>query len=232
LEERLKFHRVSLENCASADGLVVVIDVLRAFSTAAYAFAAGAEDIHLVSTIEQAFSLKGEIPDAKIMGEVDGLPVDGFDFGNSPPQFDGLNLRGVHLIQRTSSGTQGVVKSELAEQRIATGFCTAGASIKFIQQMLPEKVTFLITGLRSGGWGDEDQACADFIEAILSHKEVDPKPYLQRVRDSKPGRLFQDPDIVEFPVDDLEYCLAIDRFDFVMPVQRSGDNLLMKPVKL
>jgi len=170
LEERLKFHRVSLENCASADGLVVVIDVLRAFSTAAYAFAAGAEDIHLVSTVEQAFSLKGEIPDAKIMGEVDGQPVDGFDFGNSPPQFNGLNLRGVHLIQRTSSGTQGVVKSELADQRITTGFCTAGASIRFIQQMAPEKVTFLITGFRSGGWGDEDQACADFIEATLSQK--------------------------------------------------------------
>lgn len=228
----MKFCRVSLENCASADGLIVVIDVLRAFSTAAYAFAAGAEYIHLVSTIEQAFSLKGEIPGAKIMGEVDGLPVDGFDFGNSPPQFDGLNLRGVHLIQRTSSGTQGVVKTKHADQRIATGFCTVGASIKFIQQRSPRKVTFLVTGFRPGGWGDEDQACADFIEAKLTQKEVDAEHYLQRVRDSKPGRLFQDPEIIEFPVDDLEYCLEIDKFDFVMPVQLSGETPFLKAVEI
>jgi len=228
----LKFSRVSLENCASADGLVVVIDVLRAFSTAAYAFAAGAEDIHLVSTVEQAFSLRRAIPGTKIMGEVDGLPVNGFDFGNSPPQFDGLNLKGVHLIQRTSAGTQGVVKIGHVEQRIATGFCTVGASIKFIQQKSPGKVTFLITGFRPGGWGDEDEACADLIEAKLSQREVDVEPYLQRVRDSKTGRLFQDPEMFQFPVDDLEYCLEIDKFDFVMPVQVSGENLLLKAVKL
>ncbi len=102
----MKFHHFSLENCESAPGLVVVIDVLRAFSTAAYAFAEGVEEIYLVSTVEEAFSMKEEINHATIMGEVDGLMVEGFDFGNSPPQFDGLNLTGVPLIQRTTSGTQ------------------------------------------------------------------------------------------------------------------------------
>ena len=43
--------RATLQNCHTATGTVVVIDVLRAFTTAAYAFDAGADDITLVSTV-------------------------------------------------------------------------------------------------------------------------------------------------------------------------------------
>ena len=38
----MKIHYATLESCHDATGTVVVIDVLRAFTTAAYAFAAGA----------------------------------------------------------------------------------------------------------------------------------------------------------------------------------------------
>ena len=86
--------------------------------------------------------------------------------------------------------------------------------------------------MRPGGWGDEDQAYADFIEAQLSQNEVGPKSYQQRVCDSTPGRLFKDPELPEYPLKDLEYCLTVNKFDFVMPVQRTGEHLLMRPSKL
>lgn len=63
----MNFHRVSLEICANARGVVVVVDVLRAFSTSAYAFAAGARDITLVSTVEEAFDWQSKIPKSLIM---------------------------------------------------------------------------------------------------------------------------------------------------------------------
>jgi 2-phosphosulfolactate phosphatase len=44
-------------------------------------------------------------------GEVNGLPPEGFDFGNSPTQVMKLDLRGRALVQRTSAGTQGIVRS-------------------------------------------------------------------------------------------------------------------------
>jgi 2-phosphosulfolactate phosphatase len=56
-----------LPGAASAAGHVVIIDVLRAFTTAAYTFAAGAETIELVATPEEALAL----PDWR-MGEVGG----------------------------------------------------------------------------------------------------------------------------------------------------------------
>ena len=223
----MRFRRTSLETCKNATGVVVVIDVLRAFSTAAYAFAKGAKDIRLVSTIEEAFYWKNEIPESLVMGEADGLPIPGFDFGNSPPQFDSLSLDGKHLIQRTTSGTQGVVRSVNAEILLAASFCNVGATTKHLEALSPAEITFVITGLHPVGWGDEDAACADFIEELLLDHNPDPSDYLRRVSESPPGRLFQDLKLEDYPYQDLEYCLMINRFDFIMPIYKEGGHLLM-----
>ncbi len=223
----MKFQQTSLETCENAVGVVVVIDVLRAFSTAAYAFASGVKDIRLVRTIEDAFRLKKNTPQSLVMGEADGLPVPGFDFGNSPAQFDNIDLKGRHLIQRTTSGTQGAVLSRKAEVLLAASFCNAEVTSEYIEALSPPSVTFVITGLRPGGWGDEDAACAEYMEALLNGRHPDPSQYLNRVIDSPPGRLFQDPELADYPLQDLEYCLAINRFDFILPIRMQEEHLLM-----
>ena len=79
-------HRANLVNCTGRHGAVVVIDVLHAFSTATYVFASGAREIFLVRTIEDAYKLRRVIPGVLLIGEARGLPVPGFDFGNSPSE--------------------------------------------------------------------------------------------------------------------------------------------------
>lgn len=49
--------RASLSSCGSATNLVVAIDVLRAFTTSAYLFEMGVEEIFLVSGVEDAFNV-------------------------------------------------------------------------------------------------------------------------------------------------------------------------------
>ncbi|HKS16955.1 MAG TPA: 2-phosphosulfolactate phosphatase, partial [Planctomycetota bacterium] len=81
----MQIHRVEhLEGARSARGVAVVIDVIRAFTTAARAFAFGARDLVLVDSADAAFALKRRMPDAFLMGEVGGVRVPGFDHGNSP----------------------------------------------------------------------------------------------------------------------------------------------------
>lgn len=223
-----EFSRATLEDCHQATGTVVVIDVLRAFSTAAYAFAAGAAAIRLAGTVEEALALRAAAPGSLLMGEVDGLPVPGFDFGNSPPQFDGLDLRGRLLIQRTTSGTQGALLSRGAEHLLAASFVNARATARAVRDLPPRWVTFVISGARPGGWGDEDAACADYLQALLGGAPADLEALLERVRNSPPGRQFTDPTMPDFPPQDLAYCLAIDRFDFAMPVERQGRFLVMR----
>ena len=56
-----------VDGAHQARGVVVVIDVMRAFTTAAYAFGAGVVEIDLVATVEEALALPGFR-----MGEVGG----------------------------------------------------------------------------------------------------------------------------------------------------------------
>ena len=98
-----------LEGAARASGAVAIIDVLRAFTTAAVAFANGAARITMVASVEEALVLRAQGAGQICMGEVGGRPPKSFDFGNSPYELSKVDLAGVDIIQRTSAGTQGVV---------------------------------------------------------------------------------------------------------------------------
>src|SRR5262245_21091427 len=82
LEIPMRTVNATLDTCADAVDAVVATDVLRAFSTAAFAFAAGAREIVLTGTVEEALALRERFPGSLLMGEVDGLAVEGFDFSN------------------------------------------------------------------------------------------------------------------------------------------------------
>jgi 2-phosphosulfolactate phosphatase len=232
----VQFHRYSLDDSAKATGLTIVIDVLRAFTSACYAFGAGADRILLVSEVEQAFALRDKFPGCLLMGEVGGGPIEGFDYSNSPAHFDQHSLSGQTLIQRTSNGTQGVLRASRAESILVASFVCAGATARYIRQSNPEIVSFVITAWHAAStdplYGDEDAACADYIEALLQGALLqggnpDPAPYLARVSGSLTGKLFQSNTRPEYPPTDLPYCLALDRFDFALPVQRDASGLVV-----
>ena len=155
---------------------VVVIDVLRAFTTAAFAFAAGASKIIAVSTIEEALELKRQNSGCLLMGERHGLKIEEFDLSNSPHEVQEKELTGRTLVQRTSAGTQGIVRAKGSKHILAASFVVAEATYRHILNINPQKVTFLITGTNTS---DEDLALADYLSVkLLGRRAVDPQPYL------------------------------------------------------
>ena len=220
----MEFQYLTNENCHTAIGVVIVIDVLRAFSTAAYAFGAGADSITLVGDVEEALALKSQMEDVLIMGEVNGSRPKSFDLDNSPTEIARQNLFGKHLIQRTSAGTQGVVRSLNAGKLFTASFVVADATVRAIRQLKPDEVSFLITGRYFDG---EDKACADYREACLRGDDPNPEPFLERVRaalelDKMPVGYF--PNIAS----DVELCTRLDVFPFAMPVIREQGRPVMR----
>lgn len=226
----MKFHYTNLDNCHEATGIVLIIDVLRAFSNAAYAFSRGAKEIVLVSTVEEALSLKSRIPDSRAIGEVGGLAPQGFDFGNSPTQIQEQDFHGLTLIQRTGAGTQGAVRSQSAEVMLASSFVVANATVQYVRKLGAKEVTFVITG-QFDQRGDEDLACAEYLEALFNGDQPDTKPLIRRVYDSRDALEHLDPTQTHFPLSDLDYCTQIDRFDFAMLITRENRRLVMRTVK-
>lgn len=228
---KIRIEFATLETCSTARGVVIAIDVMRAFTTAAYGFAAGARHILLASTVEQALALRERFPGALVMGESGGRPVAGFDLWNSPGQFNGLDITNQTLIQRTSAGTQGVVRASAAEHLFAASFVVAGATIRAVQRLQPDHVTFVLTGVRPDepGSGQEDVACAKYMSALLRGQKPDPTGYLAWVTGYLSDRLHEaSEDLINRFKIDLETCSQVDRFPFSMPVKRQGDLLVME----
>ena len=225
----MRFRRFTLEDCHQAQGVVVVIDVIRAFSTAAYAFAAGAKEILLTGSVSEAFELREIFSGGRIMGEVDGLRVEGFDLGNSPSALVGENLTGCTLIQRTSAGTQGMVRSTGATTLLGSSFVCAGATAQYLKRLDPEEVGLVVTGVGPGRDGDEDVALADYLTLCLQHAQPpDARPFLARVLHSAAGRVLADPNRPEFPPEDLVCVTSLDRFSFVLLVAPQDGLLVMR----
>lgn len=223
----MQFNYTTLETCHIATGIVLVIDVLRAFSTAAYAFSRGAKEIRLVSEVVEALDLKEKTPNSKAMGEVGGLPPEGFDFGNSPTRILEQDLTGITLIQRTGAGTQGAVRSKNADVMLAVSFVVAKATMEYVLRLKPEEITFVITG---GADNAEDLACAEFLQKQFLGQAMDTPNYIHRVISSRDAFQHMD-DHPQFPRSDLDYCTRINAFDFAMPITRENNQLVVRAVK-
>ncbi|MBA3956880.1 MAG: 2-phosphosulfolactate phosphatase [Parachlamydiaceae bacterium] len=210
------------------DGVVVVIDVIRAFTTAAYAFAAGAEKILLVGSVDEALELYVHHTNYLLMGELEGCPIPEFHFSNSPVEISEQALEGRTLIQRTSSGTQGVVAAKHGERILVSSFVVAEATLRYILKLSPERVIFVVTGFTKGG--DEDRALAEYLEQRLLGNEVDATSYLERVMASPSGQIFASNKHAHYPEEDLAAVLDMNRFNFAMEVHKEKGQLVLRPV--
>jgi 2-phosphosulfolactate phosphatase len=214
-----------LDGARGARGHVVIVDVFRAFTTAAFCIAAGAREIVLVSDHEQALRMKREDPKLFLTGEIDGRPIPGFDAGNSPSAIDGLDLDGRRVVQRSSSGTQGVVAATRAETILLGSFVTASATCRYLRDNATE-ITLVAMGDGGTEPNAEDPACVEYLASLLAGDPTDPRLLIATLPQWRNARW---PDW--FPRRDAELACEVDRFDFALPVAREAGLLVARPVR-
>ena len=136
-----------LEGASRAEGTAVIVDVYRAFTTAAVAFSRGAERIILVPDIEDALALRESGAGELCIGEVGGVKPDGFDFGNSPHELSRADVKGRTLVQSTRAGTVGVSLARGADRVYAGSLAVASATAAAVLRRRPPLVTVVAMGL-------------------------------------------------------------------------------------
>ena len=216
---------LDLNNCMQARGCAVAVDVIRAFTTAAYAFAAGAAELLCTDSTDSALRLKRSHPGCLAMGEEsDGADIGFFEMNNSPYRLREHDLRGKTIIHRTTSGTVGLVRPQNARTLLACSLVNAAATARLIRQLQPEEADFINTGIRPGGRGDEDAACSDYIESLLFGTPIPEEEIIFRVMHSEEVKFFENGDTLRFPLEDLEMVRRINCFDFAMAGERLGPD--------
>lgn len=206
-----------IKGAQEAQGVTVIIDVFRAFSTACYAFDSGIKRLVDVGTPDEAFTLRDKLgADTIIAGEQNEMKPEGFDLGNSPTEMLTSRLEGKTMIHCTTAGTNGIVNAAGATELLGAGLVNAGAVASYISMMNPEKVTLVAMGYRAVESAGEDLLCARYIRDLLMGHETDISSETEGLRKGS-GRRFFDPANINFsPPTDFFLCTDLNRFNFVL----------------
>ncbi|GIE89576.1 2-phosphosulfolactate phosphatase [Actinoplanes regularis] len=207
--------------------VAVVIDVMRAFTVTAWAFAQGAEKIVLAGSLEEALDLKAAHPDWITLK--DGSPAPGFDLVNSPGLLSSIDLTGRTVVQKTTNGTVGVHAARGASLLLCASFAVAGATAELLRAY-GEDVTFVVTG--GHGRADEDLACAEYIAGRVVDPGTEVAGFLRRAAESQAAADLKDGVLRGHPgihVDDVALCLEADRFPFAMVANPEDALMVLRP---
>lgn len=155
----------------------IVIDVLRATTVMTRWFELGGTELYPVKTPDEARELvsvlKGRGSSPLLMGEVNGIPPDGFDLGNSPVELNYELIREHYCgVMSTTNGTVALVQAASSGSPVLAACLRNYAAVLDYALTLGRRIGLLCSGRkRRPSW--EDTLCAGAVlEELNSRGEV------------------------------------------------------------
>ncbi len=214
-----------LEGAKQATGIAVIIDVFRAFSVEAYCFHKGAKTIIPVGDANLAYKLKEENPETLLVGERHGAMLPGFDVGNSPSVLAKMDIAGKTVVHTTSAGTQGIANAVNATEILGCSLLNAKATAEYIRKSGAEEVSLVCMGLDALVPTEEDTLCAEYIKSILEGTKLDMPSLIADLKNTSGAKFFDKTQADVFPEADFHMCTELDKFDFVIKLEKCSDGL-------
>ena len=164
----------------------IVVDVLRATSTIAQALAARYARVLCQPELEQARTLRAELPDSIVGGERDAIRIEGFDVGASPREF--LEPRTETLILSTTNGTRSIVTAAERCDEVLLGSLLNLATLAAAVRERGEDVAIICAGYK-GAFAFDDAYCAGRLVQELGGELSDAAVAAALLADAYPNPL-------------------------------------------
>lgn len=151
-------------------GTAVIIDILRASSTMITALQNGATGVIPCGTTEEAFRLRDQSPQESILlgGERGGVKIQGFDFGNSPAEYNSSAVAGRTVVFTTTNGTKAILKASSATTILIGAFLNRATIADRIRQ--EHRNTHLVCAGTDGIVTGEDVLFAGaVVDELMGH---------------------------------------------------------------
>ncbi|MFE2581603.1 2-phosphosulfolactate phosphatase [Streptomyces sp. NPDC059378] len=216
---------LGIAELTESPSVAVVVDVMRAFTVAAWAFARGAEKIVLAESLDQALALKARHP--HWVAIKDGPPAPGFDAVNSPGLLRSVDLDGRTVVQKTTAGTVGALAVKEASLVLCAAFVVAEATAQLLRTRGCDRVTFVVTG--EEGRAEEDLACAQYIAGRAGETGPEAAAFLHRAAASRAAAELAQGVRQGVHPDDVALCLEVDRFPFAMVATTEDTLMVLRP---
>lgn len=205
--------------------LIVVIDVLRAFTTACYAMNNGPKDYVVIKDVELALKLKKENLEYILIGERMGIKLPGFDHDNSPAEIKDINLLNKTVIQNTTLGTKGIVNALNHTDNVITGsFVNAKAIVNYIRKEKPSLVYLFPTDDSSDD--NEDAMLAKYIKSHFESKELSIDFIKKHIASCKTGKFYANKANIKNADRDLPMAFEANKFNFILKAYKTPDGLI------
>ena len=230
---KITFNRL-LPGAQKATGVAVIIDVFRAFSCTPLLFSSGIEKSILVETPQEAFALKKRNNEFILIGEISGIRIEGFDFGNSPSQIlkagPGV-FRGKTVVQRTSSGVQGAIAAlSVAEEVLLSSYNLAAATARYLISRQVRELNLIAMGWNLSEVAPEDEWCARYIAHMINAEAYDHLQALREIIFHHTTQKFLRENSAHFPAEDPILCLQPNIYNFVLRAERAAGWVAVKKI--
>jgi 2-phosphosulfolactate phosphatase len=210
------------------DGVVMVIDVIRAFTTAAILFSRGVRDIICVRDASAADRISGLTARPLTVGEQVHPPFPVVDLPNSPTAVSTADVHGRDVIFYTANGTRVLAEASPDHTLLAVSAVNVGATAQWILANRPGVPVQIVASDPSS---PEDLACAAHLAALLAGENPDPDQTRAGVlagaddHYERWGRHVA-PEAWQAFLRDVEVCAQVDSYPLALVAQRSTDGLL------
>jgi 2-phosphosulfolactate phosphatase len=225
-----------LAGARAARGLAVIIDVFRAFSCTPLLFSLGIKESILVATPQEAFALKAQAKDVLLIGEISGIPIEGFDLGNSPSEIirqETSFFKGKTIVQRTSSGVQGALAAlDAADEVLVASYNVAAATAHYISSKKPGIVSLVAMGWELKERAPEDECCARYISHLLGAGDYNHNQALGEILFNESAQRFLRADKPHFPAEDPILCLQRDVYNFALRAERHKNLVIVHKIQV
>jgi 2-phosphosulfolactate phosphatase len=202
--------------------VAVVIDVLRATTTAAVLLARGTPEIRIVASVEALASVVGGPGSWLVVSELDAARQFEPSIDNSPKAAREHSLDGSVPVLVTTNGTRAVdAVAPRAQQILLASFVNLNATTTYLRQLGASSVLVAPAGDFAGEAPRlEDDLCAEALVSLLAGRPLDFAAAAARIRDDARvvRRIQRDPSFAE----DVELSLDRDAFPVAIVVTDRG----------
>ena len=204
-----------LAGAERARGLVVIVDVFRSTTLGCFIAAGGAAEYIVTDSLDKARAMAAE-RGGKVVGELENVSTDEFDYMNSPALLLDKDIHGQTLIHVTNAGTRGLMVCENADEVIMGSFVNVRAVVDYVRARQPEVVTLVAMGTGGVMRAQEDMMCAMYIKNEIEEYPNSIETLRTFLRGVDSAAKFFDETRYDCPEEDFDLCMDLDRFDFVL----------------